>query len=198
MDYKDFNDYELLSYIAEGNEEANNIIIKKYEPLINKIALKILPFCKNNGLDLSDLVQEGMIGLNHAIEKYHEMGSALFYTYANKCIERKMISVVISSNRNKNKILNESISYDDDENLLLKFIKDSSPSPEEVLISEELEEKLLSKIKGKLTDLEEQVFTLLINGFKYKEIAQILDKEEKSIDNTIQRLKSKIKKVLDL
>jgi len=125
------------------------------------------------------------------------MGNTLFYTYAQKCIERKIISVVISSNRNKNKILNESISYDDDENLIIKFIKDSSPSPEEVLIGEELEEKLLSKIKDKLTDFEEQVFTLMINGFKYKEIAEILDKDEKSIDNTIQRLKSKIKKVIN-
>ena len=129
MDYKDFNDYELLNYIAEGNEDANNIIIKKYEPLIIKIAIKMLPYCKNNGLDKNDLIQEGMIGLNHAIDKYHEMEDTLFYTYAKKCIERKIISVVIASNRNKNKILNESISYDDEENLLLKFIKDTNPNP---------------------------------------------------------------------
>ena len=69
MEYKDFNDYELLDYIAEGNEDANNIIIKKYEPLINKIAVKMLSFCKNNGLEKNDLIQEGMIGLNHAIER---------------------------------------------------------------------------------------------------------------------------------
>ena len=156
MEYKDFNDYELLNYIAEGNEDANNIIIKKYEPLINKIALKMIPYCKNNGLDLSDLVQEGMIGLNHAIERYHEMGNTLFYTYAQKCIERKIISVVISSNRNKNKILNESISYDDDENLLLRFVKSQEPSPEEEILNLEIEEDLLQKIKQVLTDLEEQ------------------------------------------
>jgi DNA-directed RNA polymerase specialized sigma subunit len=42
MEYKNFNDYELLYYISEGNEDANNIIIKKYEPLINKIAIKML------------------------------------------------------------------------------------------------------------------------------------------------------------
>lgn len=197
MEYKDFNDYELLSYIAEGNEEANNIIIKKYEPLINKIAHKMLPYCKSNGLDLSDLVQEGMIGLNHAIEKYQEVENTLFYTYAGKCIERKMLSVVISSNRNKYKILNESISYDDDENLIIKFIKDSSPSPEELLIGEEVENKLIEKIKHKLTEFEEQVFMLMINGFKYREIAEILDRDEKSIDNTMQRLKNKIKKVIE-
>ena len=196
MEYKEFNDYELLSYIAEGNEDANNIIIKKYEPLINKIAIKMLPYCQNNGLEKSDLIQEGMIGLNHAIDRYQEQEDALFYTYAKKCIERKIISVVVSSNRNKNKILNESISYDDDENLLIKFIKSQSPSPEEQILNLELEEDLLIRIKDILTDLEEQVFSLLISGFKYREIAEILDKDQKSIDNAIQRIKTKIKNIL--
>lgn len=197
MEYKDFNDYELLDYIAEGNEDANNIIIKKYEPLIIKIAIKMLPYCKNNGLEKSDLVQEGMIGLNHAIERYHEQKDVLFYTYAKKCIERKIISVVIGANRNKNKILNESISYDDEENLLLRFIKSQTPSPEEEILNLEIEEDLLQKIKEVLTDLEEQVFSLLISGFKYREIAEILDKDQKSIDNAIQRIKTKIKNTLN-
>lgn len=197
MEYKDFNDYELLNYIAEGNEEANNVIIKKYEPLINKIALKMLPYCKNNGLDLNDLMQEGMIGLSHALDKYSEIKNVLFYTYAKTCIERKIISVVIAANRNKNKILNESISYDNEDNLLMNFIKDKSNNPEELLFEGELKNNLMSKIKKVLTDFEEQVFTLMINGFKYKEIAEILDKDEKSIDNAIQRIKSKVKKVLN-
>ena len=34
MNYSDYNDYELLSYIEENNEDANNIIFKKYEPII--------------------------------------------------------------------------------------------------------------------------------------------------------------------
>ncbi|MDO4962495.1 MAG: sigma-70 family RNA polymerase sigma factor [bacterium] len=196
MDYKDYNDYELLSYIKEGNEDANNILIKKYEPLIVKIASRMYPNCKNNGLDLSDLIQEGMIGLNHAIDRYQEIENVLFYTYAQKCIERKILSVIISSNRDKNKILNESISYDDDENLLIKFIKSKSPSPEEEIINIEIEENLLNKIKEKLTKLENQVFELLIVGFKYKEIASMLEKDDKSIDNAIQRIKGKIKDIL--
>lgn len=195
MDYKDYNDYELLNYIAEGNEDANNIIIKKYEPLIIGIANKMYAYCKNNGLDKNDLIQEGMIGLNHAIDRYHEQGDTLFYTYAKKCIERKIISVVIGSNRNKNKILNESISYDDEENLLLKVLKDTSPNPEELMMDMEHEKDFILKVKETLTDLESQVFELLISGFKYKEIAEILDKDQKSIDNAIQRIKNKIKKV---
>lgn len=196
MDYKDYNDYELIEYINEGNEDANNILIKKYEPLIIKIATKMLPYCKNNGLEKSDLIQEGMIGLNHALDRYQEQKDILFYTYAKTCIERKIISVVIGSNRNKNKILNESISYDDEENLLLKFISDTKQTPEEAVLNVAIEEDLVNRINEVLTDLEQQVFTLLINGFKYKEIAEILDKDQKSIDNAIQRIKAKIKKDL--
>lgn len=197
MEYRDFNDYELLNYIAEGNEDANNIIIKKYEPLIIKVATKMLPYCKNNGLEKSDLIQEGMIGLNHAIDRYQEKENILFYTYAKKCIERKIISVVIASNRNKNKALNESISYDDEENSLLKVIKSEHPSPEEAILNLELEEVLIEKIKEVLADFEVQVFSLLVAGFKYKEIAEILDKDQKSIDNAIQRIKSKIKGIIN-
>ncbi len=196
MDYKDYNDYELIEYINEGNEDANNILIKKYEPLIIKIATKMLPYCKNNGLEKNDLIQEGMIGLSHALDRYQEQKDTLFYTYAKTCIERKIISVVIGSNRNKNKILNESISYDDEENLLLKFISDTNQTPEEAVLNVAIEEDLVNRINKVLTDLEQQVFTLLINGFKYKEIAEILDKDQKSIDNAIQRIKNKIKKEL--
>lgn len=198
MDYKEFNDYELLSYIKEGNEDANNIILKKYSPLINKIAGEMIYFCKNNGLDKNDLFQEGLIGLDHAIDKYQEQENILFYTYAKTCIKRKIISVIIAANRNKNKLLNESISYDDEENLLMKMIKDSNPNPEEIVIDNEKEEQLIKKIKNNLTDLEDQVFELMISGFNYREIARILDKDQKSIDNTIQRLKSKIKKLINI
>ena len=197
MDYKDFNDYELINYIHEGNEDANNIILKKYEPLIKREALKLLPLCNNSGLDLNDLIQEGMIGLNHAIERYQEQSDVLFYTYAQKCIRRKMISIVVSLGRNKNKILNESISYDDEDNLLLKIVKDSSPNPEEIILNKEQEEVLNSKIKSELTDFENEVYDLLINGLKYGEIATILKKDRKSIDNTIQRIKTKIRKILN-
>ena len=198
MEYKDFNDYELVYYIHDGNEDANNILIKKYEPLINKVALKMLPYCKGNGLELEDLVQEGMIGLNHAIERYKEQEDILFFTYAKKCIERKIISVVVGSNRNKNKVLNESVSYDNDENQIIKYLQDKNPSPLEEVVNIEKEEDLLKEFKKNLTDFEKQVFELHISGFKYKEIAELLDKSPKSIDNTIQRIKTKLKKQMNI
>ena len=61
----------------------------------------------------------------------------------------------------------------------------------------ENEDELINKAKELLTDLETQVFELKINGFSYKEIAEILDKDQKAIDNALQRIRSKVKDILN-
>lgn len=200
MDYKDLNDYELISYVYENNEEANNILIKKYEPLIKSIANRMLKCCSYSGLELNDLVQEGMIGLNHAISYFNEQKDITFYTFAKKCVERRLISVIVASKRLKHKVLNESISFDsDDENYSFEgILKDDSNNPEDIVIKTDEFDDLIIKVKDKLTDFEQQVFELMISYFSYSEIAQILDKDKKQIDNAIQRVKAKVREQIRL
>ena len=52
MNYKDFNDFELLDYIYGQNEDANEILLYKYRPLIVSIAKKYQP--KDGTFDLND------------------------------------------------------------------------------------------------------------------------------------------------
>ena len=197
MDYSQLNDYELISYIYENNEEANNIIIKKYEPLINSIVNRMMQNCNYLGLEKSDLIQEGMIGLNHAIGYFNEQKDITFYTYAKTCIERRLISVIVSANRLKHRNLNESISFDtEDDGTLEFFLKDETTNPENIVMNEETTREIIKQVKEKLTDFENQVFDLMISYFNYKEIAKILDKEPKQIDNAIQRIKLKVKDII--
>ena len=193
MDYKDYNDYELLDYIAENNEDANNIMYKKYEPLIYKTAKKMYKYGKKIGLELNDLIQEGMLGLSKAIDSFDENVDAMFYTYAKLCIERKIISAVISASRNRQKALNESISIDSAFSDLEYAFKNDTSNPEKILLNEEKKQELINIAKSILTDFELQVFELKTSGFTYKEIAEILEKEPKAIDNAIQRIKNKFK-----
>ena len=194
MKYKDLNDNELLSYAAEGNEDANNLIIKKYEPLINKMASRMLRGCPYLGIELSDLIQEGMIGLNHAIGYYNEQKDITFFTYAKTCVERKLISYIISAKTLKNKNLNDSISFDGDEDGTLEYLlKDEASNPETIVMSEEETKDIINHVRSKLTDLEAQVFDLMLSYFSYREIAEILDKEPKQIDNAIYRIKVKVR-----
>lgn len=198
MEYKDYNDFELLDYISENNEDANNIMFKKYQPLISSIAKKMLGYTKGTGLELNDLIQEGMLGLSNAIDKFTYSKETSFYTYAKTCIERKMISQVIMARRQKRKILNEAISLDgiDEYGKEINFdffLKDESINPEKILVNTETEEEFIDLSNEILTDFEKEVIELKMNGFEYKEIANILEKDSKSIDNALQRARNKLK-----
>ena len=202
MDYKEYNDNELLYYVNEANEEATEIIYKKYEPLINNLARKIINYCKNSGVEINDLVQEGMLGLSKALEQYKDNKDASFYTFAKTCIERKMISASIAARRQKHKILNDSLSIEstDEEgnNICEYLLSDDKSNPETMILNIEREKDILNKASHILTDFEIQVFELKINGFNYKEISEVLDRDVKAIDNALQRIKTKLKKNINI
>ena len=196
MNYKDFNDYELLDHIYSCNEDANEIMIYKYRPLTVNLAKKLIKYC-NGGIDLNDLIQEGLVGLNEAINNFREDKETNFGTYVKLCIQRRMYSVVKSTRTYKNKILNESISLEDEEDTNIdRFLIDNSNNPSDMLEENAYQEEILKKLNEQLTDLERQVFELKKNYFNYKEIADILEKDPKVIDNTIQRIKTKLKKIM--
>lgn len=195
------NDYELLSYISEDGT-ANEIIFKKYKPLIVETANRLYIYCKKMGVEINDLIQEGLVGLNKAINTFSESHETTFYTYASKCINRSIISYIVRLGRLKNKVLNDSLFlelYDEDQsNGFGKSLADNSYNPENILISEEGKKEILDIIDNYLTDFEKEVINLKINGFKYKEIADMLGKDVKFIDNCIQKIKNKIRLKLDI
>lgn len=195
---EELNDYELVSLAQEQNEDACYMLHEKYLPLIRKKSLKYLKYLKNKGLELSDLIQECTIILEEAISKFNSNEDGTFYTYINTCMDNKLMNEIRKQNRIKYKALNEAIPLeDDDENSLIDFIGDDSTNPELDILSNENFKELYLNIIKELTDLEECVFKLKVQGFTYKEISDILDKDDKSIDNTIQRIKIKIKSLIE-
>lgn len=196
-----YNDYELVAMAQEHNEEATNILYDKYRPLLVSKAKDTYKYLINKGVELSDIIQEAMIGFEEAIDNFNQDDSALFYTFACICVDRQLKSVLLKFSRDKHKILNEAISLDNvetrngEEVNILNFIIDETDNPEYGLLSQEATRELLEEINGVLTDFELQVFNLRIKGYVYTDIAKILNKDVKSIDNTLQRIKNKLKKI---
>ncbi|MBR1376599.1 MAG: sigma-70 family RNA polymerase sigma factor [Bacilli bacterium] len=193
MKYKDYNDSELLSYIREENEEANEIIYEKYKPMIIMIAKKMVTKCNSIGLEVSDLVQEGMIALAEAIRTYNDIKDVTFYTYVKVCIERRMIGLIRKSGNLRNKCLNNAVPYDIGEPYSIEETVSDIINPENSMISLENKKELLSKANEILTKLEYDVFKLKIEGLNYKEIAKVLNKDAKNIDNALTRIKNKLR-----
>ena len=73
---------------------------------------------------------------------------------------------------------------------------DDGQNPEQLVIDRENLENLEKKIEDELSSFEKEVLDLYITGMTYVQIAHVLEKDEKSTDNALQRIKSKIKRII--
>lgn len=202
MDYKENNDQELVLMAKEESVEAKDVLFEKYHYIIDIIIGKYANIIKLLSIDFTDLYQEAYIGFVDAINSYDEHKDSSIKTFISICVERKIQTALKKAGRIKNKILNESISlehvYNNTDNPLVTLLGDDNKNnPLENIIDDEKVEELVSKIKEILSDNEYEVYSLLVNGLNYQEIATILDKEPKQIDNTIQRIRNKVKKIIE-
>lgn len=199
--YANLNDNELISLVRERNEEASEILYHKYSPLINKICSKYYKYVKDKGIEYVDMHQECLVAFEEALNSYNLRDDVTFYTFVNVCIERKLFTELRHAGRDKYKFLNEAIPLetidDNASNNLIDYIEDNKNNPEFGLISQMEYQELYDKIVGVLTNFEECVFNLKLQNFDYREIASILDKDTKSIDNAIQRIKTKIRGIVN-
>ncbi len=191
-------DIDLIRKAKQGDETSLELLLAKFKPLACKIARKYFLA----GQDEEDLYQEAMIGLFKAEQSFNETAGQDFKSFATLCINRQIQTAVKNSNRKKNKILNESISLNnqggidnyesDDEEQLYFIIPSSSPLPDDELIYKEKVDEIKNAIDQKLSSYERKVLSLYLKGLSYKEMGQILEKETKSIENCLSRIKSKL------
>lgn len=187
----------ILIEAQNGNDEAIEKIMKIYENTIYKNSRFF--FLKDG--DFNDLLQEGYIGLIRAIKCYDEKRDACFSTFANLCIRRQMITAVKKCNSDKYKNLNQAMqgeSYSDkEEKINYKAPSLTFYTPEEILLGKELVKMLEEYLVDNLSNLEKKVFYYLIKQQSYVEIAEVLNETPKKIDNTIQRIKKKVRGYLE-
>lgn len=199
MDYSVLEDVVLVEKAQNGDRRAADTLIDRYKTFVRvKTRAYFLV-----GADRDDIVQEGMIGLFKAIRDYSPDKQASFKYFADICITRQIITAVKTATRQKHSPLNSYISLskpayeDESERTLIEMLSlRTSLNPEEIMIDKENLKFTEEKIRKSLSEFELEVMEHYINGKSYTEIAQLLEKEPKSIDNAIQRVKKKIQKSL--
>ncbi len=202
MNYQDISDSELISMVHESSTEAKDLLFEKYRYIIDVETKKYLRMAKILGYEYNDLMQDALVGFSDALKNFRDDKEASLSSFITLCVDRKLQSSIIKAGRKKNKIINESLSleyvYQQYASPLMDLLSDHSENdPLENILKEEKFKELLESIKNTLSDSEYEVYSLMINGLKYDEIATLLDKNLKQVDNTIQRVKNKIKKILE-
>ena len=177
--YDDYNDNELIYLIYDFNEDANRILHEKYYKIIKIKVAKYRALAKRIGLDTCDLMQEGLLGLEEAINSYRDNKDMKFSSFANMCIERQILSVLNYHSRKKHTFLNDSCSIDvEDEKgrTMLDYSLKSDIDPLMMMEKEEEKNSIYDLMTKDLSKLEKEVFELKLNGLDYREIARILNK----------------------
>jgi len=193
-------DEQLLLQIKEGNNAALEQLINKYKNFVRSKAKTYFLV----GADKEDIVQEGMIGLFKAIRDFKDDKMVSFKSFAEICVTRQIITAIKTATRQKHMPLNSYISLnkpvfeDDGERTLMETINhDTISDPELLFIGKEELARIEGKINEVLSSFELEVLYLYLQGKSYHDIAESLNKEVKSVDNALQRIKKKVEKFLN-
>jgi RNA polymerase sporulation-specific sigma factor len=193
-------DEEIIRDAKNGDDQALEYLINKYKSFVRAKARTYFLI----GADREDIIQEGMIGLYKAIRDYRGDKFSSFRAFAELCITRQIITAIKTATRQKHIPLNSYISLnkpifdEESDRTLLDVISEESVSdPEEMMISREELAGIEVKMGEILSDLEWEVLSLYLQGRSYQEIAVLLNRHVKSIDNALQRVKRKLEKHLE-
>lgn len=194
-EFSKLTDEEMVELIHLGNSDVLDHLITKFQPIVRMKARTYFII----GGDREDIMQEGMIGFYKAIRDFRPDRLSSFKVFAELCITRQIITAIKTATRQKHIPLNTSISLDkpmydeDQERTLLDIISSSTlDDPEDLIIHKENFTFMEEEMNKVLSGLEKEVLTLYLEGQSYREISEVLNRQVKSIDNALQRIKRKL------
>lgn len=172
---------ELILRAKSGDQSAMNEIFDNYKGLIRSVA--------NNfylvGGDKDDLLQEGMVGLFHAVTNFDE-NKGSFPSFVKLCVARQVIDAVKRDNSDKNRPLKEHIDISNLENMT------AENTPLGDLLEKEFSERIAKITSEKLTPVERKVIKLFVEGYSYEDISAKLQVTYKAVDGAMQRARKKL------
>lgn len=173
---------EALEALQMGDTSSFVQIRTQYDALLGSMVNRCLSVYHYDA-EYDDLMQEASLALYHAALSY-DLGQSevTFGLYAKICVRNRLISAGRKLSRQKKNRSAVAIKHEQD--------RTQKRNAEFAQFGD-----FTKVIDSVFSDFEKSVFTLYLQGCSYKEMAQKLNKNEKSIDNAICRMKGKLKKL---
>ncbi len=181
---KILSDNDIISKLLPDNYEYLQVIIDRYMPLVISTAKSFDGF----GVDTEDLIAEGVLAIFSAV-KVFDSSKAKFSTFVSVCIKRAMLTQIKSATAQKR--IPESMITSVDE------LQIDGDNPEDIIIDKENYDSFLNSLTASLSELEYKVLSLFLDGNTYADISNKLDISLKSVDNSLKRVREKIRKNRD-
>lgn len=189
--WEDRTDESLCAMAAAGDSGAEAALVTRYYSLVRACARPLFLA----GGDGEDLIQEGMLGLLHAVRTYDSEKEASFRTFAEVCIRSHLYSALRAAVRDKHAPLNRSVSLDhpffDGDSLTPAASDPAHTDPEALIADRDYVQRVLERTRAQLSELEAKILGYYLDGLSCQEIARIVGRSPKSVDNAVQRVRRK-------
>lgn len=177
---------DLIIKVRNSNQKAFEELLRNYDSLISSLINN--SFTENmTKQDAEDLRQELVVVFYNSILSYDiDQKEVSFGLYTKICMKNALITHQRALNKR-----NDLVTLQGED--VLRHVGVVEESPDRRLIEDEEIDEINSKIQEVLSTFESKVWRLYASGFSSREIAIELKKNEKSIDNAIFRIRSKLK-----
>lgn len=183
------NDEELIELAKLGEDKYLEILLERYKPLILSLANRYFI----RGQDRDDVIQEAMIALFKSIQAFDAEKQTSFAAFVKTTTQNYMIDSIRKSEAKNNRVLSDAVSIEN-----MKFFIEDEQAEDFGIHEEELQDLLSNEsFKANFSDLEWKVLNLRLFKLSYNDIAKELDVKEKVVDNALQRIKQKLKKIFE-
>ena len=187
----------LVAAAQEGNQEAETTLLREYKGLVKSKARAFYIL----GADKEDVVQEGMIGLYKAIQRFDKEGGASFTTYASTCIERQILDAIKAATRKKHEPLNTSLSLNEEAPRRKAEATAAGQEPTEgvgrAMDADSLADLLEGEWRSRFSEMEYTVLKGRLAGKTLTELAEDKGKPYAAVHNAMERAKRKIRGLMN-
>ncbi|WP_406029978.1 RNA polymerase sigma factor RpoE [Succinivibrio sp.] len=163
--FKASNDEAIVKRVQEGDVEAYNLLVIKYQHKIFQVIGKFV----NNQADIADVAQEAFIKAYRAINSFRADSS--FYTWLYRIAVNTAKTHLESNNKTRNHLDVDSPEFQsiDEQGVLA-----SSDTPDRIIESQELQQVIIDAMADLPTELSEAITLREVEGMSYEDMAVAL------------------------
>ena len=158
-------DQALVERVQQGDKKAFNLLVSRYQ---NKVAGLLTRYISHN--DIPDVVQESFIKAYRSIESFR--GDSAFYTWLYRIAVNTAKNYLTAQGRRPP---SEDILAEDAESYDVGTHLRDVDTPENEMLSSELEKVVFDTIHSLPEDLRTAITLRELEGLSYEEIAEIMD-----------------------
>lgn len=158
-------DEQLVARVQKGDKRAFELLVRKYQYKIVQLVGRLV-----GEADAQDVAQETMIKAYRALSGFR--GQSAFYTWLYRIGINTAKNHIVSRARRPS---NQDIDVSDAEQYGHTSHLSDIDTPEAMLLSEEIRQKVAEVIQKLPDDLRQAITLRELEGLSYEEIAQVMD-----------------------